>query len=332
MGRISPPPLLTTCPTPPATEACCELCGLYFENRKALASHARAHLRQFGVTEWCVNGSPIETLSEWIRHRPQKAGAYRSYIQGGRPFTKKFRNSSHARDHDGARRMPLSLQHGGMALLSKGLAAELAHGEPCKILDGTGERPMVTSPLSLVKMEEHQRTNFHSELGEEGAAVGIRFASGSGWDLVPLRRGSPGSGNHWDVVPLGVGAVGIPFPWEVDAAGTWIREEWQPPFGSCCSEAAVLCYVTQRHGNVPPSPPHASFPSRCSPPPEFERRQARPLDPALHREEEGADFQQKMEETRQPPPRMRPVPSLVPRPPQTSLVKFVGNIYTLKCR
>ncbi|XP_021238546.1 protein Wiz [Numida meleagris] len=213
-------------PAHSSTEACCELCGLYFENRKALASHARAHLRQFGVTEWCVNGSPIETLSEWIRHRPQKAGAYRSYIQGGRPFTKKFRNSSHARDHDGARRMPLSLQHGGMALLSKGLAAELAHGEPCKILDGTGERPMVTSPLSLVKMEEHQRTNFHK----------------------------------------------------------------------------------------------------------FERRQARPLDPPLHREEEGADFQQKMEETRQPPPRMRPVPSLVPRPPQTSLVKFVGNIYTLKCR
>lgn len=69
-----------------------------------------------------------------------------------------------------------------------------------------------------------------------------------------------------------------------------------------------------------------------SPPAEFERRQARPLDNPLHREEEGADFQQKMEETRQPPPRMRPVPSLVPRPPQTSLVKFVGNIYTLKCR
>ncbi|KAH0519263.1 Protein Wiz [Microtus ochrogaster] len=55
-----------------STEACCELCGLYFENRKALASHARAHLRQFGVTEWRVTVSPIETLSEWIKHRPQK--------------------------------------------------------------------------------------------------------------------------------------------------------------------------------------------------------------------------------------------------------------------
>ncbi|NWI31539.1 WIZ protein, partial [Sula dactylatra] len=218
-------------PAHTSSEACCELCGLYFENRKALASHARAHLRQFGVTEWCVNGSPIETLSEWIRHRPQKAGAYRSYIQGGRPFTKKFRNSSHARDHDGgggARRMPLSLQAGGVTLLSKGLTGDLAHGDAGKILDGgsSGERPMITSPLSLVKVEEHQRSNINK----------------------------------------------------------------------------------------------------------FERRQARPLDNPLHREEEGAEFQQKMEETRQPPPRMRPVPSLVPRPPQTSLVKFVGNIYTLKCR
>lgn len=65
---------------------------------------------------------------------------------------------------------------------------------------------------------------------------------------------------------------------------------------------------------------------------EFERRQAKPPEAPLSREEEASDFQQKMEEARQPPPRMRPVPSLVPRPPQTSLVKFVGNIYTLKCR
>ncbi|NXV51214.1 WIZ protein, partial [Uria aalge] len=145
-------------------EACCELCGLYFENRKALASHARAHLRQFGVTEWCVNGSPIETLSEWIRHRPQKAVAYRSYIQGGRPFTKKFRNSSHARHHNGgARRMPLSLQAGGVTLLNKGLMGDLAHGDASKMLDGgsSGERPMITSPLSLVKLEEHQRSNIN---------------------------------------------------------------------------------------------------------------------------------------------------------------------------
>ncbi|KAM9780543.1 protein Wiz [Neosynchiropus ocellatus] len=74
----------------------CELCGFYFENRKALASHARAHLRQFGVTEWCVNGSPIETLSAWIRSRPQKVlEMHRSYMQGNRTPVKKKSSASH---------------------------------------------------------------------------------------------------------------------------------------------------------------------------------------------------------------------------------------------
>lgn len=73
----------------------CELCGFFFENRKALASHARAHLRQFGVTEWCVNGSPIETLSAWMRSRPQKVlEMHRSYMQGNRTTLKKVRSGS----------------------------------------------------------------------------------------------------------------------------------------------------------------------------------------------------------------------------------------------
>ncbi|NP_001397331.1 protein Wiz isoform 19 [Mus musculus] len=206
-----------------STEACCELCGLYFENRKALASHARAHLRQFGVTEWCVNGSPIETLSEWIKHRPQKVGAYRSYIQGGRPFTKKFRSAGHGRDSD--KRPPLGLAPGGLSLVGRSAGGE--PGLEAGRAADSGERPLATSPPGTVKSEEHQRQNINK----------------------------------------------------------------------------------------------------------FERRQARPSDASAARGgEEVNDLQQKLEEVRQPPPRVRPVPSLVPRPPQTSLVKFVGNIYTLKCR
>ncbi|XP_013360576.1 PREDICTED: protein Wiz [Chinchilla lanigera] len=206
-----------------STEACCELCGLYFENRKALASHARAHLRQFGVTEWCVNGSPIETLSEWIKHRPQKVGAYRSYIQGGRPFTKKFRSTGHGRDSD--RRPPLGLAPGGLSFVGRSVGGEPGP-EAGRAADG-GERPLAASPPGTVKAEEHQRQNINK----------------------------------------------------------------------------------------------------------FERRQARPPDASTARgSEEANDLHHKLEEVRQPPPRVRPVPSLVPRPPQTSLVKFVGNIYTLKCR
>lgn len=47
----------------------CEFCGEYFENRKGLSSHARSHLRQMGITEWSVNGSPIDTLREIITRR-----------------------------------------------------------------------------------------------------------------------------------------------------------------------------------------------------------------------------------------------------------------------
>lgn len=175
------------------------------------------------MTEWCVNGSPIETLSEWIKHRPQKVGAYRSYIQGGRPFTKKFRSAGHGRDSD--KRPPLGLAPGGLSLVGRSAGGE--PGPEAGRAADSGERPLATSPPGTVKSEEHQRQNINK----------------------------------------------------------------------------------------------------------FERRQARPSDASAARGgEEANDLQQKLEEVRQPPPRVRPVPSLVPRPPQTSLVKFVGNIYTLKCR
>lgn len=53
----------------PMRDIRCEFCGEYFENRKGLSSHARSHLRQMGITEWSVNGSPIDTLREIIHKR-----------------------------------------------------------------------------------------------------------------------------------------------------------------------------------------------------------------------------------------------------------------------
>ncbi|XP_073509997.1 protein Wiz isoform X2 [Phyllobates terribilis] len=181
-------------------EACCELCGLFFENRKALASHARAHLRQFGVTEWCVNGSPIETLREWMKQRPQKAGAYLSYIQGGRPYTKKFKR---------ALQSPKPV---------------LSERESPAVIPG--------------KVVEAERT--------------------------------------------------------VTAQGIAVEK---------------------------PSEAHSHI----------EKRHPKPAEIPPAREDTVSEQPSKTEEPR-PPVRARPVPSLVPRPPQTSLVKFVGNIYTLKCR
>ncbi|KAM9844170.1 protein Wiz [Aulostomus maculatus] len=92
-------------------DPCCELCGFYFENRKALASHARAHLRQFGVTEWCVNGSPIETLSAWMRSRPQKVlEMHRNYMQGNRSTLKKKSTSPLSTSTDSDYTLPISSQ------------------------------------------------------------------------------------------------------------------------------------------------------------------------------------------------------------------------------
>ncbi|XP_022530772.2 protein Wiz isoform X1 [Astyanax mexicanus] len=78
-------------------EATCALCGFDFENRKALASHARAHLRQLGV-DWHSNGSPIDTLAEWMRRQPGKvAELHRRYMRGELPLVVKRRRSSSSR-------------------------------------------------------------------------------------------------------------------------------------------------------------------------------------------------------------------------------------------
>ncbi|XP_054635348.1 protein Wiz [Dunckerocampus dactyliophorus] len=66
-------------------DASCEVCGFNFENRTALASHARAHLRQLGVVEWKAEGatSPIEHLKEFMQKHPDRVAALgRRYREG----------------------------------------------------------------------------------------------------------------------------------------------------------------------------------------------------------------------------------------------------------
>ncbi|XP_050997726.1 protein Wiz-like [Acomys russatus] len=135
-----------------STKACCELCGGQFENRKALASHARAHLRQFGVTEWSVKGSPIETLSEWIKQCPQKVDTYRSYIQAGCPFSKKV--CSAGGGHDSDKQPPLGLAPGALSLVGQSSRDE--PGLEADRAADSGERPLATSPPGTVTPEEHE--------------------------------------------------------------------------------------------------------------------------------------------------------------------------------
>uniref|UniRef100_A0A8C6NN62 Si:dkey-217d24.6 n=1 Tax=Nothobranchius furzeri TaxID=105023 RepID=A0A8C6NN62_NOTFU len=73
------------------TDTSCELCGFDFENRKALASHARAHLRQLGIYEWKVDGatSPIELLSDLIRKDPNRVAQITKRYRYGDLYIKK---------------------------------------------------------------------------------------------------------------------------------------------------------------------------------------------------------------------------------------------------
>uniref|UniRef100_A0A3B3UPI8 WIZ zinc finger b n=1 Tax=Poecilia latipinna TaxID=48699 RepID=A0A3B3UPI8_9TELE len=124
----------------------CELCGFYFENRKALASHARAHLRQFGVTEWSVNGSPIETLSAWIRSRPQKVlEMHRNYMQGNRSSLKKKTSSPLTSSVDSDHVLPISSQKAhsssssSSSQWSSSLASSLARPRSQELRQGSSE-------------------------------------------------------------------------------------------------------------------------------------------------------------------------------------------------
>lgn len=45
----------------------CDFCGQLFETRKALSCHARAHLRQLGLS-WSIKTSPIDLLKEVMVH------------------------------------------------------------------------------------------------------------------------------------------------------------------------------------------------------------------------------------------------------------------------
>uniref|UniRef100_A0A1A8UXL4 Widely interspaced zinc finger motifs n=1 Tax=Nothobranchius furzeri TaxID=105023 RepID=A0A1A8UXL4_NOTFU len=74
----------------------CELCGFDFENRKALASHARAHLRQLGIYEWKVDGatSPIELLSDLIRKDPNRVAQITKRYRYGDLYIKKSQRSA----------------------------------------------------------------------------------------------------------------------------------------------------------------------------------------------------------------------------------------------
>ncbi|XP_059186329.1 protein Wiz-like isoform X2 [Centropristis striata] len=127
------PPARSGAPHP---DASCELCGFEFENRKALASHARAHLRQLGIIEWKADGasSPIELLSELIRKDPAKVAAVTRRYRMGDLYIKKSQRAaaspSLSTDSDSYPGISLRTSAGSSRHSHSHTRAAAAHGDP----------------------------------------------------------------------------------------------------------------------------------------------------------------------------------------------------------
>ncbi|XP_068178425.1 protein Wiz isoform X2 [Antennarius striatus] len=130
----------------------CELCGFDFENRKALASHARAHLRQLGIVEWKADGatSPIELLSELIRKDPVKVAAITQRYRTGDLYIKKRAAASPSLSTDSDSVSIGSLKHSEHKIRREGLGPALfrqSHGHSQTA--ATHAEPHVRSPKGV---------------------------------------------------------------------------------------------------------------------------------------------------------------------------------------
>lgn len=118
------PPTVMTQEKEPSRDIRCEFCGEFFENRKGLSSHARSHLRHMGITEWSVNGSPIDTLWEVMRRQGTTPASVALGIKeepgqdGGISL-----NSPGYQTSALSRKSPLNLLHSGSRLHKHGLGS-----------------------------------------------------------------------------------------------------------------------------------------------------------------------------------------------------------------
>ncbi|XP_051986318.1 protein Wiz [Xyrauchen texanus] len=229
--------------TTTSCDATCELCGFDFENRKALASHARAHLRQQGV-DWKIIGSPIETLTAWMQSEPEKvAELHKRYMQGHLPFVKK------------------------------------------------GSRRSSSSPYPSSDSEDVR-------LGSQKASSAARVSAVQP-QVSQLSKGPMG------VAPAREGKAGL-------SHSSSPQHRKRPSQGEAPLSSDSLIQTTTARSEFAVRSPRGS-----------ERRSTKH---SSHREGISGETEPSK------PSRVGNIPSLVPRPPETSLVKLVGKVYSLKCR
>jgi len=153
----------------PTRDIRCEFCGEYFENRKGLSSHARSHLRQLGITEWTVNGSPIDTLREVMHKRgvgpPAHQGVKKESSQGASgPSWENAEGLGVSGFQSKYRTSPLCLLQAGSRLHKQGLGATSANPPAGKFfrLSPLGKRPLSEEarPAETANSPPHQLKAF----------------------------------------------------------------------------------------------------------------------------------------------------------------------------
>ncbi|XP_069783392.1 protein Wiz-like isoform X3 [Narcine bancroftii] len=302
----SPHEKVTTTPVI-AADTCCELCGHYFENRKALASHARAHLRQFGVTEWHINGSPIDTLREWIRQKPNiSPGTSLNCVQD-RPLPKPIRNNIKSL----VKELP-----GELCSLPGGKTVKLEPMQPKTVELGFPASPVQKNP----ETEKMSPTECYTptDLSQSSITECTPSSSMPSEDEEPhpkKKRKHP--------VKLGTCEYcGVTL-----TTGVGLSNHMRGHLKSGLKrKLPSLSQFEELHEKAEPALTDTYN----------ERKQQKPavctenLSPKHEEGKEPKTFRSKSEEPK--PLRVRPVIFPVLKPEPLSLVKFIGNIYTLKCR
>lgn len=182
----------------PTRDIRCEFCGEYFENRKGLSSHARSHLRQMGITEWSVNGSPIDTLREVMHKRELGGSSSRSDQEvkkesskgaGSPPWETAAAGASRADGFSGYqsskyRKSPLSLLQTGLRLHNQGLGSVTPSSTPPAgkffRVSPLGKRPLSEESVETLRSSPHQ----------------LKAFSPGPHDFSPKRKPSPDKHGH----------------------------------------------------------------------------------------------------------------------------------------
>ncbi|XP_032906892.1 uncharacterized protein LOC116991975 isoform X7 [Amblyraja radiata] len=302
----SPQEKVTTTPVI-AADTCCELCGHYFENRKALASHARAHLRQFGVTEWHINGSPIDTLREWIRQKPNISPGTSVNCVQDRPLPKPIRNNIKSI----VKELP-----GELCSLPGGKTVKLEPVQPKTVELGFPTSPVQKNP-ETDKMPPNECYT-PTDLSQSNITECTPSSSMPSEDEEPhpkKKRKHP--------VKLGTCEYcGVTL-----TTGVGLSNHMRGHLKSGLKrKLPSLSQFEELHEKAEPALTDTYN----------ERKQQKPtiytenLSPKREEGKETKTFRSKSEEPK--PLRVRPVIFPVLKPEPLSLVKFIGNIYTLKCR